>query len=89
MPNVGSKLDEIIASQTEFLNEQTIIRSDIKDIKQVLAGDDYGNDGLVKNHRDLKTVFYALRDDVKKIKVIGGVLGAIFTGLIALISIFK
>lgn len=76
------KLDDI----QNCMNE---MRDDVKKITDVLAGDGYGNVGLVKDHKDFKIQFYKWRDEVKKIKIVGGVLGAIITFLFTIISIFK
>lgn len=77
-----SKLDDIQNCLTE-------VRDDVKKITQVLAGDEFGNAGLVEDHKNLKTSFYKWRDEIKKIRVVGGVLAAIVSFFVALISIFK
>ena len=68
---------------------QTVMQADIKDIKKQLAGDDFGNDGLIKQHKTLKMIVYELRDDVKKFKIIGGVLFTILTLVISGIKYFE
>ena len=62
---------------------------DVGEIKSVLKGDEYGNPGLVKDHKDLKERFYVVKEKVQKILVVGGVLAALLTLFIAIISIFK
>ena len=57
-------------------------------LHSVLAGDEF-NDGLIKDHKTLKERFYETRQDVRKIKIIGGVVSAIITGLIGIISLFE
>jgi len=54
----------------------------------VLAGDEF-NDGLVKEVRTLKERFYATREQVRKIWIIGGLLSAIFGGLLSIVSFFN
>lgn len=79
-----------VERQIEELKELVLKEhEDIKDIKAVLAGDDYGNDGLVTQHKTLKEQFYATREDVRKMKVIGGVLSAILTFFISIIGLFS
>jgi len=80
--SVEAKIDQLIESQS-------LIQNDVKEIKTVLAGDDYGNEGLVKDHKDLKDKFYKLREDVRKFKIIGGVLSFIIGGIITVIGVFK
>jgi len=79
-----------VESQIEELKEIVLKgHEDMKDIKKVLAGDDYGNDGLVQQHKDLKERFYETREQVRKIWIIGGLLSAIFGGLLSLVSFFN
>jgi len=52
----------------EFEKKLDIISSDVKEIKKVLAGDEYGNDGLVKEHKFLKRDYYDLKDEFKRNK---------------------
>ena len=80
--SIEVKIDQLIKCQS-------LMQNDVKEIKTVLAGDDYGNEGLVKDHKELKDKFYKLREDVRKFKIIGGVLSFILGGVITVISIFK
>jgi len=64
---------------------QTLAK-DMGDVKRVLKGDDYGTKGLVESHKNLKHDFSNVKDDVKKAKIVGGV---IVTILGALIAFFK
>ena len=62
------------------------LAKDMGDVKRVLKGDDYGAKGLVESHKNLKHDFGKVKDDVKKAKIVGGV---IVTILGALIAFFK
>lgn len=60
------------------------LASDMKDVKRVLKGDEYGAKGLVESHKDLNKDFLVVKDDVKKGKVIGSVVAAILGSLMAI-----
>jgi len=59
------------------------LSKDMQDVKRVLKGDDYGAKGLVESHKNLKHDFGKVRDDVKKAKIVGGVIVTILGTLIA------
>lgn len=63
--------------------------SDIKEIKTVLAGDKFGNEGLVNNHQKTVEKLYRLRDEVKTMKVVGSVLYSIIGIIIGTIAYFS
>ena len=75
--NMEKKIDNL-TSMVETL------ASDMKDVKRVLKGDEYGAKGLVESHKDLKKDFLVVKDDVKKGKVIGSVVAAILGSLMAI-----
>ncbi|PCJ57921.1 MAG: hypothetical protein COA65_08660 [Rhodospirillaceae bacterium] len=75
------KIDRLIECQGKM-------RKDVHSIKVVLAGDEFGNNGLVKDHTGLKEKFYLLRDKVSKIMVIGTVLITLIGLFVTLLNIF-
>jgi len=64
------------------------LQESVDKITEVLAGDDFGNDGLVTQHRTLKTEFYKLRDIVQQHKVIFGGISLVLTIVMGLLGIF-
>ena len=81
-----SKLSTISKAITAIQKDmKSLERSmeDVKEIKRVLKGDTYGTKGLVQSHKDLKGDFNMVREDVKKAKIIGGVITTIMGVLIA------
>ncbi len=64
------------------LNE---IQNDLRTIKELLAGDDFGNPGLVQQHHQLKGEFYKSKSDLQRIKW----LGAIGTSMLMFVVAFK
>ena len=64
------------------------LQESIDKLHSVLAGDEF-NDGLVKEVRTLKERFYATREQVRKIWIIGGLLSAVFGILLSAASFFK
>ena len=59
------------------------LAKDMSDVKRVLKGDEYGAKGLVESHKTLKKDCLEVKDDIKKAKIIGGVLITILGSLIA------
>jgi len=59
------------------------LAKDMSDVKRVLKGDEYGAKGLVESHKTLKKDCLEVKDDIKKEKIIGGVLVTILGSLIA------
>lgn len=75
--NMESKIDKL----TTMVEELT---KDMGDVKRVLKGDDeYGGKGLVESHRALKKDCLEVKYEIKKAKIIGGVLVTILGSLIA------
>ena len=91
--NIMKILDEIqqtlIQFKTDFdefkKTEFETVKTDCREIKAVLAGDEFGNKGLVEKNVCLEKKLQALREEVRGIKIIGGVLysliGIIIGGL--------
>lgn len=90
-------LDEIQQTLIEFKKEFTEfknvefeqVKNDLKEVKKVLAGDEFGNQGLVKDHNDLTIKMYKIRDQVREVKIIGGVLYTLIGLILAGIALFK
>lgn len=92
-PNTVKILDEIqqtlIQFKTDFESfkktEFEVVRKDCQTIKDVLAGDEYGNKGLVEKNICFEKKLQLLREDIRGVKIIGGVLysliGIIIGGL--------
>jgi len=81
-----SKLSTISKAITAIQKDMKSLEKsmeDVKEIKRVLKGDTYGTKGLVQSHKDLKGDFNMVREDVKKAKIIGGVITTIMGVLIA------
>ena len=81
-----SKLSTISKAITAIQKDMKSLEKsmeDVKEIKRVLKGDTYGTKGLVQSHKDLKGDFNMVKDDVKKAKIIGGVITTIMGVLIA------
>jgi len=75
------KIDKVL----EIVKRQN---EDIKGIKDCLSGSQFGDLGLVAKHSKLEREFVKTRDEVKKVKVVGSVLGAVLGGLISVIRFF-
>jgi len=87
-----AKLTSICKSITIIQKEIEGIKKgmeNVKEIKRVLKGDDYGTKGLVQSHKDLRIDFNNVKDDVKKAKTVGTVIAAILGFFGSLIAIFK
>lgn len=65
------------------------LSTDMKDVKRVLRGDNYGGKGLVESHKTLKKDCLEVKEDIKKAKVAGTVIAAILTFFGGIIALFK
>jgi len=65
------------------------LSTDMKDVKRVLRGDDYGGKGLVESHKALKKECLEVKEDIKKAKTAGTVIAAILTFFGGIIALFK
>lgn len=65
------------------------LSTDMKDVKRVLRGDDYGGKGLVESHKNLKKECLEVKEDIKKAKVAGTVIAAILAFFGSVMAIFK
>lgn len=71
------KLDDI----QKCIND---IASDVKEIRTVLSGSDISGKGLVAEHGILEKRVLKLRDEIKRIKIIGTILAGILTFFISI-----
>ena len=90
--NNGQTMREIIVDIQKNVNnlipDVSALKSDMEKVRAVLIGDEFNKTGLVEEQKTLYTKFYKLRDDVREIKIIGGVLYSLLTIGVGALAIF-
>jgi len=81
--HINEKFDRVFEGHEQMNVKHDMLYSEVESISNCLKGDRFGKDeGLVKEHEDLKGKHYKLVGKVNKIYIVGGVLGTIITGIL-------